>query len=233
MNQYVKMLEIHIHPNKQLILQHPFLQAMKQGTLTKNEIQDFAIQYSFLYDYVPKFASAVITRIPDTETSIPFVEYLWEEYGRGNIKTSYNSLMDVFLESIMGSVDKEIVIPYPSTIEYTDKLLSLCLDERVPIGFGVLVIGVLFWFPEEFNLIMNGLLKYKNISKKDVEFWDSRAWIMQKYYPQMVSVMEKWIDSEENKHLLMQAADHAMEFKLAFWEGLSRFSSSNNTLFTR
>lgn len=231
MNPYIKLLETHIHPNKQLILQHPFVQTLAQGELTKPQLQAFGIQYYYLYSSIPRLTAAIMTGLTNATTRYPFVEYLWKEHGSGNLRVSYDRLFENFLTSAGVDIETNTELPYATTIQYNDKLTELCINERVPIGLGAFVIGIVHWFPEEFQLILSALHQYDYLTSHSFAFWKTRQDLMQEYYPLFVKVVESWVNTEESKNLLIYGARRAMELKFEFWEGLARYSSPKDTFF--
>ena len=64
----LKMMETHLHPEIQYLLQHPFLMAITDATLSEKQLYQFAIQYGFYQATFPRCLAATASKIPSEET---------------------------------------------------------------------------------------------------------------------------------------------------------------------
>ncbi|MFK7904750.1 MAG: TenA family transcriptional regulator [Chitinophagales bacterium] len=224
MNLYFKELEDSLREGIDKILKHPFLKRIEEASLTKLQLQYFAKQYSIYCYYFPRFLAATAANIPYDETRMPIIENLWEEHGEGKMSKSHRMLYNNFAASL-GVTVKELkeAQPLASTQTCVSTLFNLCLNGSFIESLGALGPGTEFFTSEEYSIIANGLAKYDFLTDKDIEFWTVHISLDEAHYSEMVDILVPYIDTEENRRLVKEGAEAAIELELSFWDGLEHF----------
>ena len=218
---FFKSLENELQAGIQSILQHPFLTLIKNGELSKNQLQFFAEQYSVYCSYFPRFLAASAANIPDDETRIPIIENLWEEHGEGKLVKSHRILFERFARAT-GLPEKTVKSPepIPTTEIVCENLFNLCQDGHFLESLGALGPGTEFFTNEEYSIIETGLKKYDFLTAKDIEFWTVHISLDETHYSEMVGAIAPWTDKLENRYLVKSGAKKAIDLEILFWDGL-------------
>ena len=224
MNLYFKELEDSLREGIDKILKHPFLKRIEEASLTKLQLQYFAKQYSIYCYYFPRFLAATAANIPYDETRMPIIENLWEEHGEGKLSKSHRMLYNNFAASL-GVTVKELkgAQPLASPQTCVSTLFNLCLNGSFLESLGALGPSTEFFTSEEYSIIANGLAKYDFLTNKDIEFWTVHISLDEAHYSEMVDILVPYIDTEENRRLVKEGAEAAIELELSFWDGLEHF----------
>ena len=224
MNPYFKELEASLRIGINQILEHPFLKRIADASLSKSQLQYFTKQYSIYCYYFPRFLAATAANIPYDETRMPIIENLWEEHGEGKMSKSHRVLYNNFAAALEVSVDElKAAQPLASTQACVTTLFDLCLNGSFIESLGALGPGTEFFTSEEYGIIAEGLAKYDFLTDKDIEFWTVHISLDETHYSEMVDILVPYIDSEENRQLVKEGAEAAIELELSFWDGLEQF----------
>ena len=203
------------------ILNHPFLDLLRNAELTHTQLQFFAKQYGIYCRYFPRFLAAAASNIPDDETRMHLVENIWEEHGNGVIAKSHRVLFENFAAAL-GVEKAELLnaMPIATTGICCEHLLDICQDYDFITSLGALGPGTEFFTNQEYMIIEEGLRKYDFLTDKDIEFWTVHIKLDEEHYSEMVEAMIPWTDSLENRHLIKTGAKKAIDLEILFWDGL-------------
>lgn len=219
--EFFRQLEQELQEDIQKILHHPFLERIRQGTLTENQLKYFAGQYHIYCEHFPRFLAAAAANIPDDETRMPIIENLWEEHGEGNLQKSHRILFYKFAAGLGLSVDElHLHAPLPSTRICCENLLNICRNEPFIESLGALGPGTEFFTNEEYSIIANGLRNYNFLTEDHLEFWTVHIELDEHHYSDMVATLLPWCGKAENRYLIKSGARRAIELEILFWEGL-------------
>lgn len=218
---FFKSLEKELSPGIDKIINHPFLDLIAEGKLTKKQLQYFAEQYSVYCSYFPRFLAAAAANIPDDSTRMPIVENLWEEHGEGKLANSHRILYDRFARSTgLPEARLKKPEPLPTTMIVCENLFNLCLDGHFLESLGALGPGTEYFTNDEYARIAAGLKKYDFLTKEDIYFWTVHISLDTTHYSEMVGAIAPWSNNLENKFLIKSGAKKAIDLEILFWDGL-------------
>lgn len=218
---FFKSLEKELAPGIDKIINHPFVDLIAEGKLSKKQLQYFAEQYAVYCSYFPRFLAAAAANIPDDATRMPIVENLWEEHGEGKLDLSHRILYNRFARGT-GLAEATIAAPepLPTTMIVCENLFNLCQDGHFLESLGALGPGTEYFTNEEYARIEKGLKKYDFLTKEAIYFWTVHITLDATHYSEMVDAIAPWSDSLEHKFLIKQGAKKAIDLEILFWDGL-------------
>ncbi len=218
---FFKSLEKELQTGIDEILNHDFLKLLKNGDLSKKQLQYFAEQYSVYCSYFPRFLAATAANIPDDATRMPIIENLWEEHGEGKLIKSHRILFDRFARAT-GLAESAVRKPkaIPTTQIVCENLFNLCQDGHFLESLGALGPGTEFFTNSEYAIIEAGLKKHDFFTAKDIEFWTVHISLDETHYSEMVGAIAPWSNTLENKFLIKSGAKKAIDLEILFWDGL-------------
>ncbi|MCP3929035.1 MAG: hypothetical protein GY705_08040 [Bacteroidetes bacterium] len=219
--EFFRLLEKDIDQGIQKILHHPFLDRIKNVSLSKSQLQFFAKQYYIYCTYFPRFLAAVAGNIPDDKTRMPIIQNIWEEHGSGDLQRSHRALFLQFAKALDITTDElKKTEPLASTQICVENLINLCHSSHFLESLGALGPGTEFFTSEEYELIADGLRKYDFLDEKALEFWTIHIALDVEHYSGIVKAMEPWVTTQSNRYLIKVGAKKAIDLELLFWEGL-------------
>ena len=219
--ELLNKLEIELSPKINEILNHPVINSIQKGELTRDQLRKFAIQYSIYCGYFPRFLCACAANIPDDQTRMSLIENLWEEHGSGLLSGSHRVLFEKFCLSL-GITSEELkhAKPLPSTQIYVEYVLNMCQDGSFIKSLGALGPGTEFFTSQEYELIYKGLQKVEGLTESDLEFWSVHITLDDHHYADMLTSIIPWLNTEENKELFREGAERAVDLEILFWDGI-------------
>lgn len=91
---------------EQEFLHGSFLSTLRSGTYTTEQIQYFAVQYSYYSRHFPRVLGAAISAMPPLDTWwVPLADNLWDEAGHGARGKSHEQLYKTFLFSAIPTIE--------------------------------------------------------------------------------------------------------------------------------
>lgn len=219
--EFFKALEEELAPGIDRIINHPFIEMIAEGKLTKKQLQYFAEQYSVYCSYFPRFLAAAAANIPDDSTRMPIVENLWEEHGEGKLAKSHRILYNRFARAT-GLSEAVVKNPkgLPTTLICCENLFNLCQDGHFLESLGALGPGTEYFTNAEYTKIEAGLKKYEHLTAEDIYFWTVHISLDETHYSEMVGAIAPWSKKLENKFLIKSGAKKAIDLEILFWDGL-------------
>lgn len=221
---FFKHLESELKPKIDQILNHPFLERIASGKLTKEQLKFFTLQYSIYCAYFPRFLSAAAANVPDDRTRMPIMENLWEEHGEGKIEASHRVLFENYAKGL-GLTQKDLVeaSPLPNTRACVENLLDLCEEGHFLESLGALGPGTEFFTTAEYLKILEGLRKHDVFSEEDLEFWIVHTALDEEHYSEMIDALRPWAKSSTEESMIRLGAIKAVELEVLFWDGLEKY----------
>ena len=219
--EFFKELEAELQPQIDKILNHAFLNRIKDGWLNKKQLKYFVGQYGIYCRYFPRFLAAAAANIPDDPTRMAIVENLWEEHGEGVLAKSHRILYNNFAKAA-GFTAKQLenVEALPTTEICIENLLDLCRNQHFLVGLGALGPGTEYFTNDEYRIIESGMKQYDFLSADDIEFWTVHISLDEHHYSDMVDAIKVWANTDENRQLIRKGAHKALALEYIFWEGL-------------
>ena len=218
---FFKELEGELQPQIDKILNHPFLNRIKDGWLDKRQLHYFVGQYGIYCRYFPRFLAAAAANIPDDPTRMALVENMWEEHGEGVLEKSHRILYNNFAKAVGYTIEElEQVPPLATTEICIENLLDMCRNKHFLVGLGALGPGTEYFTNSEYSIIESGMKKFDFLSADDIEFWTVHISLDEHHYSDMVDAIKGWTTTDENKERIRKGALKALALEHIFWEGL-------------
>lgn len=218
---FLDKLQLELRSGIDEILQHPFLQRIKNTELSKSQLKFFVEQYHIYNTYFPRLLGALAANITDDKTRIPIIENLWEEHGSGVLENSHRVLFERFAKSVgLSAEDLSNVEPLSTTAICCEHLLETCMQDDFITSLGALGPGTEYFTNDEYQIIVDGLSKYDFLSEKDLEFWVVHISLDEDHYAEMLEVIKPWCNTAENRHKVKVGAKKAIDLEILFWDGL-------------
>ena len=218
---FFKELEEELQPQIDKILNHPFLNRIKDGWLDKRQLHYFVGQYGIYCRYFPRFLSAAAANIPDDPTRMALIENLWEEHGEGVIEKSHRILYNNFAKAVGYTVQElEQVEPLATTEICIENMLDLCRNKHFLVGLGALGPGTEYFTNDEYRIIESGMKTFDFLTADDIEFWTVHISLDEHHYSDMIDAVKVWASTDKNKNRIRKGAFKALALEHIFWEGL-------------
>jgi pyrroloquinoline-quinone synthase len=157
---------------KKSLLKHPFYQKWNEGTLTKEELQEYAKQYYHFVKHFPRFVSCVHSNCEDVKTRKILLENLADEEGFKTGVEDHPRLWINFAESL-GLSEEEVknAKPIREVEDLVDGMYELTRSPEFTLGLASLY-AYESQVPEISRTKIDGLKKFYGIdSDKAVEFF--------------------------------------------------------------
>jgi pyrroloquinoline-quinone synthase len=172
LNQESFIKELNEVISEKSLLKHPFYQKWNEGTLTKQELQEYAKQYYHFVKHFPRFVSCVHSNCDDRKTRDMLMENLADEEG---FKTGMKNHPELWLDFTrsLGLTDEEVksAAPIREVEDLVDGLYELTRSSDYELGLAALY-AYESQVPEISRTKIDGLKQFYNIdSAEAVEFF--------------------------------------------------------------
>jgi pyrroloquinoline quinone (PQQ) biosynthesis protein C len=219
--KFVRKVEEMLKKDIQSILDHSYIQRIRNGELSKLELQFFAGQYCIYCMHFPRFLAAVASNIEDDKYRLPIIKNLWEEHGEGILEKSHRQLYFKF-SNALGLSQSELlrIEPLISTTICVENLMYLCQHAHFVESLGALGPGTEFFTSEEYFILFEGLKQYNYFTEKDLEFWSIHVGLDDEHYGEMMDILIPLLSHGSYQKMLQRGAARAVELEIMFWDGL-------------
>lgn len=159
--------------NEKSILNHPFYKKWNEGSLTLDELKNYAKQYYLFVEHFPMFVSSVHSYCTDPQVRTMILENLADEEGYKTGIADHPALWLNFCKSLGLDTNKvvnnkEIT---PEVQKMVDGFYKLCRLEDYKTGLAALL-AYEFQIPEVSRIKIEGLKKFYGINTPDaLEFF--------------------------------------------------------------
>jgi len=220
---FVRDLEKELEPLVRSVLEHPYLLRLGAGQVRGEELRRFLTEYNAYCAAFPRLLAAVAANVPDDETRFALVSNLWEEHGEGDLKRSHRALFGKLLGATGLADSSQAPVVLPSTQQYVDRLMELCMHEHFLTGLGAIGPGTEAFTATEYALILDGMRLTGEFEAEDLEFFAVHLEMDGDHYREALEAFEEWVDEEDeadNRELVRRGALLAVQFEIEFWTGL-------------
>ncbi len=202
------------------LLQHPFYQEWKAGTLTLDHLRQYAKQYYHFEAAFPTFLSAIHARCPSLPVRQLILDNLWdEEHGENN----HPALWLRFCNAL-GLADDEVrkATPLPETRALVDTYRAACMTRSYPEA-----LAVLFAYEVQAPAIAEqkivGLKRYYGITEeRALDFFTTHLTADIAHSGAERQVMDDHAQTPERQQALAQAVREARDALWLFLDGVYR-----------
>jgi pyrroloquinoline quinone (PQQ) biosynthesis protein C len=212
---------------KHKVLNHPFLDAARQGRSTLEAMQLFAIQEMFVSLAFPTMMAKVISKIPPRLESAryPLVVNLYEEAGQNNPTNSHPNLLRK-LAMELGVEDERLrgATPLNETTQYLNQLFELCEDPNYLCGLAAIGFGneflVLFEYPP-----LRKACRKLGLPPDVLTFFDENIKADVAHSKNIEAVVESAIFNSDQLTAIQVATEKSLQSREVFYDGLCRMVS--------
>jgi pyrroloquinoline-quinone synthase len=210
------------------IVRGRFLTTLLNGEFTKEQIAEFALQYSYYSRNFPRVLGAAVAAVePLDRWWVPLVDNLWDEAGRGNPMGYHSRLYRLFLESAAPGVEisEEHVPNYPvgpAAKAAVDTFLQFLRQASTLEAMAAVGLGSELFAGKVMGLIGEGL-KHENYNvdgKLNVAFWIMHADTHEpRHYELCKNVLKDFSSPSDLKQIYEAGVKIAMS-EARFYDGL-------------
>ncbi len=206
---------------KNSLLEHPFYQKWNEGTLKKEELQQYAKQYYHFVKHFPRFVSSVHSNCDDAAIRKTLVENLADEEGYKTGVSDHPELWMNFAEGL-GLTRDEVknAEPISEVTALVDGMYELTKDENYLKGMSALY-AYEMQVPEISKTKISGLKNYYGIEdKKSIEFFSVHEEADIYHSKDELDIILNKIGNEDDKNASITAAERSSKLMWNFLDGV-------------
>ncbi|MBA3706603.1 MAG: CADD family putative folate metabolism protein [Bacteroidetes bacterium] len=220
--------EVNCTIEKKSLLSHPFYQKWNEGTLTKEELQEYAKQYYHFVKHFPRFVSCVHSNCDDVNTRQILLENLADEEGFKTGIADHPRLWLNFAQSL-GLTEAEVKTAEPlrEVEDLVDGMYELTRSPEFTLGLAALY-AYESQVPEISKTKIEGLKKFYGIdSDKAIEFFKVHEEADVYHSRDEMEIMNNSNNSFEDQRRLINTVDESATLMWNFLDGVHRNYCSN------
>lgn len=204
------------------VLRHPFIVRCGEGKASFGELRNFLVQHGRYAGHFTRYLCALISQLEHSEDVLHLAENLVEELGYGSDnRVPHSKIYNDMLDGLGISLSTQAV--FPETRNLIDTMFMLCRQPGGLAGFGALYLGAEAIVPVTYAAIMEGLRSH-HIPEPKLEFFAMHIACDDEHAMTMYAIIERVIDgSPENVMRIVSAGETAVNARLRFFDGLSRW----------
>ncbi|HRE41570.1 MAG TPA: CADD family putative folate metabolism protein [Ignavibacteria bacterium] len=218
-DQFVK--EVNQKISSKSLLNHPFYQKWNEGTLTKEQLQEYAKQYYHFVKHFPRFVSCVHSNCDDFETRQMLMQNLADEEGYKSEFKNHPELWMDFAKSLgLTENDVKNSTPLRETEYLVDGMYELAKSTDSELGIASLY-AYESQVPEISKTKIEGLKKFYGISSDDAIAYFKVHEEFDVYHSQeeLDSIIKKCKTDDERKKVI-NTVDEAASLQWGFLDGI-------------
>lgn len=152
------------------VVQHPFLQRCRQGTVSMPVLKQFLVQQGHYSRHFTRYLCALMSNLKSTDQILDLAENLFEELGlTADSPTPHSVIYKSMLERFGLSLETGPA-PLPATLGLIKAMSDHCRDPNPARGLGALCLGAEALVAPVYADIMAGFAAH-GIGGKDMEFF--------------------------------------------------------------
>ncbi len=202
------------------VLDHPFMDRCKNGTVSWAELRSFLIQHGKYGAYFTRYLCALMSQFEDAGEVLRLAENLAEELGYGGDQTAvphsllYTGMLRKF------DIVAEQYDTNPATQNLIDTMLMLCRQGRGVAGLGALYLGAEAIVPAVYTRLIQGF-RHHGIPDSDLQFFTIHVDCDDDHAKTMQTIMERMIILQPSSAATMlNAGELAIHARLRFFDAL-------------
>ncbi|MBI1969374.1 iron-containing redox enzyme family protein [Candidatus Woesearchaeota archaeon] len=196
----------------------------ERGELSREEIKVWTFQEYFVSLAFPRMMAAVVTRIPDEHEAAkyPLIKNTYEELGADmGLEKSHPNLLRKLIKALGGTQEELTSNRQNSgTRDYLDRLFRICREGTFLEGLGAIGHGNEFLVIYEYGKFVGGMRKSGLLTPENLEFFDVNIQADVDHTRQIEKAMESFIESEENRRMIVRSAREALDARMPFYDDI-------------
>ncbi len=202
---------------------HPFLVRCRSSTLSRAEIEVFALQaYMFSREFV-RFLGAIMAACDDEEARLIIAENLWDEMGGGQPQLTHPTLYRRFTRAL-GYSDEQLEATERSP--ETAHLVNTYLTSATRNGY-VPALGALCYASEGlvgtlYTQIATAILSTASVPKEALLFFELHIGVDDGHAEKLESIISRRVTNDTQANDVANAVTEALNARCRFFDGVQR-----------
>lgn len=213
--------EINDKISNKSLLNHPFYQKWNEGTLSQEQLKEYAKQYYHFVKHFPRFVSCVHSNCDDFKTREMLMANLADEEGYKSEFKNHPALWMDFAKSL-GLTEEEVrnTIPLRETEYLVDGMYELSRSSESQLGIAALY-AYESQVPEISKTKIDGLKKFYGISKaEDIAYFTVHEEFDVYHSKEELDAIIASCKSEEEQKRVVTTVDEAAALQWSFLDGI-------------
>jgi pyrroloquinoline-quinone synthase len=202
---------------------HPFLVRCRSSTLSRREVETFALQaYMFSREFV-RFLGAIMMACEDEEARLIIAENLWDEMGGGQAQLTHPTLFRRFTRAL-GYSDEQLEATVRN--DETSHLVNTYLNAPIKHGY-VPALGALCYASEGlvgtlYTQIASAILATAAVPKEALLFFELHVGVDDGHAQKLESIVSRRVTTEAEAEAVAVAVTEALDARYRFFDGVER-----------
>lgn len=204
---------------------HPLWKRIAAGDLSKEQMQDFAVQFFLQVREFPRAVSAMHSRCPYDDMRRELAESVYEEES-GKISGCNLPHPELFIKfGLALGLEREAMTegkPLPETAALIEWFEVASQNRSFIEAAAAINLAAEGQVPGAFGPLARDLEKHYGLATEDVAFWDVHEIADQDHSDVGDHIVVKHADTEEMKQRVRDALDRSLEAWWSFFDGIER-----------
>jgi pyrroloquinoline-quinone synthase len=189
------------------ILNNPYLQALRDGTMTLDCFRRTQEQFFFAVTFFPRPMAALVGRIDDPKARLDILHNLVEEHGEFQEELFHHTTFQRFLRTIGSQVDVgHDLRVWPALRAFNSVLTTACVLDELEVGVGCMGI-IEYAFADLSAVIGSAVVKHRWVAEKDLVHYALHAQIDERHAEEFFAVVEPRWDDAGRRYFIEQGLE--------------------------
>src|SRR5260221_312504 len=189
------------------IRRNPYLQALRDGSMTLEGFRRSQEQFFFAVSFFPRPMAALVGRISNPKARLDILHNLVEEHGEFNEELSHHTTFQRFLRSIGSDPEKlEAVPPCPALRAFNSVLTCACVLDELEVG--VACMGIIeYAFAGISAAIGQAVVQRGWVRQEQLAHYALHAQIDERHAEEFFAVIEPAWDDPARRYFIEQCLE--------------------------
>lgn len=189
------------------ILRNPYLEALRDGSMTLDEFRRSQEQFFFPVTFFPRPMAALVGRIADPVQRLDILHNLVEEHGEFQVQAFHHNTFRQFLRSIGSDPEKLDALPVsPPVRAFNSVLTASCVLDELEVG--VATMGIIeHAFAGISAVIGNAVVERGWVSSEQLVHYKLHAEIDERHAEEFFAVIEPKWDNDRRRYFIRQGLE--------------------------
>lgn len=197
----------------------PFLQRCREGRVTLEELESFAVQHFHYSRHFTRYLCALLSNIRNDGDRLHLVDNLVDEMGLGKTTATPHSQLYREMLAKLGWTP-ETHTPHPETVRLVETMLESCRNPNPLIGLGALCLGAEAIVPHIYQQIIAGF-RANHVDDEKLLFFKLHVECDDDHARTMKEIIERDLDTEEKRSMLKCSAARTIAARARFFGSIS------------
>jgi pyrroloquinoline-quinone synthase len=189
------------------ILENPYLQGLRDGTMTRDCFLRTQEQFFFAVTFFPRPMAALVGRIPDPKARLDILHNLVEEHGEFQEEFFHHNTFQQFLRTVGGHPEKlDALTLWPPVRAFNSVLTAACLLDELEVGVGCM--GVIeLAFADVSAVIGQAVVRHGWVPSEKLVHYKLHAEIDRRHAEEFFAVIEPRWDDARSRYFIEQGLE--------------------------